>query len=118
VRAVGRRAEATAGLLLASPALVVFIIFMFVPLALTFWYSLHRYSGFGRMTYLGSQNYRDIIQDATFWKALVNTGVYTALSVPIGIALGLGAARSCPRSGCPPSTGRATGRPRSPRSSS
>lgn len=92
VRAVGRRAEATAGLLLASPALVVFIIFMFVPLALTFWYSLHRYSGFGRMTYLGSQNYRDIIQDATFWKALVNTGVYTALSVPIGIALGLGAA--------------------------
>src|SRR4029453_14251998 len=86
-----RRAEARAGLLPASPALVVFIIFMFVPLALTFWYSLHRYSGFGRMTYLGSQNYRDIIQDATFWKALVNPGVYT-LSVPIGIALGLGAA--------------------------
>ena len=26
-----------------------------------------RYSGFGRMTYLGSQNYRDVIQDATFW---------------------------------------------------
>lgn len=91
-RAVGRRAEALAGLILAGPSLVVFTIFMFVPLALTFWYSLHRYSGFGRMTYLGSQNYRDIIQDATFWKALVNTGVYTALSVPIGIALGLGAA--------------------------
>jgi multiple sugar transport system permease protein len=92
VRAVGRRAEATAGLLLAGPALVVFVIFMFVPLALTFWYSLHRYSGFGRMTFIGSQNYRDIVDDPTFWKALLNTGVYTALSVPIGIALGLGAA--------------------------
>jgi multiple sugar transport system permease protein len=91
-RAVGRRAEALAGLVLASPALVIFTIFMFVPLALTFWYSLHRYSGFGRMTFIGSQNYTDIIDDPTFWKALLNTGVYTALSVPIGIALGLGAA--------------------------
>jgi multiple sugar transport system permease protein len=91
-RAVGQRAEATAGLVLASPALVIFTIFMFVPLALTFWYSLHRYSGFGSMTFIGSQNYLDIVDDATFWRALLNTGVYTALSVPIGIGLGLGAA--------------------------
>ncbi len=87
-----RRAESAAGLILASPALLVFTVFMFVPLVLTFWYSLQRYSGFGRMRFIGVQNYRTIIGDDTFWTALVNTALYTAVTVPLGIALGLGAA--------------------------
>lgn len=87
-----RRAEALAGIVLASPALLVFTVFMFVPLALTFWYSLHRYSGFGRMSFLGLDNYRDILADDTFWTALLNTALYTLIAVPLGIALGLGAA--------------------------
>lgn len=86
------RAEKWAGLILASPALLVFTIFMFVPLALTFWYSLHRYSGFGSMRWLGLQNYQNILQDDTFWHALLNTVLYTAITVPLGIGFGLGAA--------------------------
>lgn len=86
------RAERLAGLILASPALVVFTVFLFVPLALTFWYSLQRYSGFGRMRWIGLQNYRTVATDATFWRALVNTIAYTAITVPLGIALGLGVA--------------------------
>lgn len=92
VRRTGNRAEALAGLVLASPALLVFTVFMFVPLALTLWYSLHRYSGFGTMTWLGTENYRDIAGDETFWRALLNTVVFTGISVPLGIALSLGAA--------------------------
>lgn len=95
VRRVGsaaRRAEAWAGLILASPALLIFTVFMFVPLVLTFWYSLHRYSGFGRMTWLGAENYRDILEDATFWTALGNTVLYTVIAVPLSVGLGLGAA--------------------------
>jgi ABC-type sugar transport system permease subunit len=65
---------------------------MFVPIALTFWYSLHRYSGFGRLRWLGLENYRTIATDATFWTALRNTVTFTAISVPLSIALGLGAA--------------------------
>ena len=87
-----RRSERNAGLILVSPALLFFTVFMFIPLVLTFWYSLHRYSGFGRMRFIGLQNYRSIVGDDTFWKALVNTVVYTVITVPIGIALGLGAA--------------------------
>jgi len=86
------RAERWAGLVLASPALLVFTVFMFVPLVLTVWYSLHRYSGFGRMRWLGAQNYSDIVADPTFWKALVNTVGFTAFSVPLSIVLGLSAA--------------------------
>ncbi len=92
VRSAGARAEAWAGLVLASPALLVFTVFMFVPLVLTFWYSLNAYSGFGSMQFLGAENYTTILHDSTFWKALVNTVVFTAVSVPLGIALGLGAA--------------------------
>ena len=88
----GRRAEAWAGLVLASPALLIFTVFMFVPIVLTFWYSLHKYSGFGTMTYLDVQNYEAILKDKTFWKSLFNTVIFTGISVPLGIALGLGAA--------------------------
>jgi ABC-type sugar transport system permease subunit len=72
-RRAGAKAERWAGLILASPALLVFTVFMFVPLVLTFWYSLHRYRGFGTMRWVGAENYRAIAQDATFWKALLNT---------------------------------------------
>ncbi len=91
-RSAGRRAEAWAGVVLASPALLVFTVFMLVPVALTFWYSLHRYSGFGRMRWLGLENYRDIAADSTFWTALVNTVLFTAVSVPLGVGFGLAAA--------------------------
>lgn len=87
-----RRAERWAGLAMVSPALLVFSVFMFVPIGMTFWYSLHKYSGFGRMRWLGAENYRTILGDATFWAATKNTLLYTAITVPIGIVAGLAAA--------------------------
>mgnify|MGYP000668597098 FL=1 len=92
VRSTGARTERRAGLILAGPALLVFTVFMFVPLMLTFWYSLHRYRGFGTMQWLGAQNFVEIFHDNTFWKALINTVLFTAVSVPLGIVLGLGGA--------------------------
>lgn len=86
------RAERWAGFVLASPALLVFTVFMFVPLVLTVWYSLHRYSGFGRMRWLGADNYSTILHDATFWRAGLNTVVYAAVMVPLSICFGLAAA--------------------------
>jgi len=71
---------------------LVFTVFMFVPLVLTFWYSLHRYRGFGTMQWLGAQNFVEIFHDNTFWRALINTVLFTAVSVPLGVVLGLGGA--------------------------
>ena len=87
-----RRAEALAGYVLAGPAILFFALFMFIPIALTFWYSLHKYSGFGKMKWLGLDNYKNILHDDIFWKAAFNTVLYAAITVPIGIACGLGAA--------------------------
>lgn len=92
VTTAARRAEAWAGVILASPALVVFVVFMFIPLGLTLWYSFNRYSGFGAMRFIGAENYQEILQDDTFWRALLNTAVFTLIQVPIGLGLGLGIA--------------------------
>ncbi len=99
-------------------ALLVFTVFMFVPLAMTVWYSLNRYSGFGRMRFLGLDNYRQIAGDPTFWQALLNTVVLTAITVPLGIVLGLGprccSTGRCPRAAC---SGRSSTCPSSSRAS-
>lgn len=79
-------------MVLASPALLIFTMFMFVPLTLTLWYSLNEYSGFGSMSFVGGENYARIVTDTTFWRAAINTVVYTGIVVPLGISLGLGAA--------------------------
>ncbi|WP_336922847.1 carbohydrate ABC transporter permease [Aquipuribacter sp. SD81] len=92
LRPTARRAEAVAGALLAAPATLVFVVFMFVPLALTLWFSLHEWGGFGPMTWVGGENYTEIAGDPVFWKAFGNTIVFTVLTVPLGMALGLLAA--------------------------
>lgn len=91
-RGTARRAEAWAGAVLAGPAVAVFAVFMFVPLLLTAWFSLHEWGGFGPMTWVGGRNYAEIARDPTFWMAFGNTVVFTGVSVPLGVATGLGAA--------------------------
>jgi multiple sugar transport system permease protein len=49
------------------------------------WISLNRYD-LHSMDYVGLENYRRLIQkDPLFWKALSNTVIYAAVSVPLGI---------------------------------
>lgn len=91
-RGTAARAEAWAGAVLAGPAVVVFAVFMFVPLVLTAWFSLHEWGGFGPMTWVGLRNYTEMAGDPVFWTAFGNTVVFTVVSVPLGIAAGLGAA--------------------------
>ena len=87
-----QRGEALAGLLLTTPALVVFAVFMFVPLALTAYYSVTDYSGFGRPRVVGLANFTELAGDPLFWRSLGNTAVFTVLVVPLSIAGGLGLA--------------------------
>lgn len=91
-RRPGARAEALAGAGLVLPALVVFAVFMFWPLALTGWFSLHDYSGFGDLRWTGADNYTRLATDGAFGRSLANTALFTALSVPLGVGLGFAAA--------------------------
>ncbi|MEU2657294.1 sugar ABC transporter permease [Streptomyces sp. NPDC007325] len=79
-------------MLFAAPAVTVFAVFMFWPLIQVFWLSFQKTSGFGIAQWIGIDNYREILGDAVFWQALLNTSLYTLLSVPLCLVAGLGAA--------------------------
>jgi ABC-type sugar transport system permease subunit len=73
-----------------SPALILICAFVVVPMVLTFWISLHRWSMFTPLTemeFVGTDNYRSVLTSASHLAALRNTVVYVGLSAAVTIPL-------------------------------
>lgn len=87
------RAEAVAGYALAAPAFLLIVALIMVPtlgvfvIAVTDWQF-----GARTLNFVGLENFRELIGDATFRAALVNTLLYVAVTVPATLGLGLGIA--------------------------
>lgn len=77
------------GLLFISPWLVGFVAFLLYPILYTIRIGFTQYSGFGEPVWTGLDNYRQMIHDDVFWKALGNTLYYTALAVPVGVVVAM-----------------------------
>jgi ABC-type sugar transport system permease subunit len=75
------------------PFLLLFAIFLLYPLARSVVLSLYRSSGPREASFIGLGNYRFILRDIIFWKAVLNTVVFTAgfllLQIPLALALAL-----------------------------
>ena len=89
------------GLAFLSPWLIGFVGFMALPIGLSFYYSLSNYPLYEPPTYIGSENYADLLWapdgkggygDALFWKSLKNTAYFAALSLPMMMLVSLGLA--------------------------
>ena len=91
-RPAAMRREALTGYLLISPNLIVFGVFMLLPLVLTFVISTQETSGLGPAEWIGLGNYTELASDGIFWRSLANTVGYAAVTVPLGLALGLAVA--------------------------
>jgi len=86
---IRQRQTLTAYTFLAVP-LLFFLIVRLLPTLVAFRLSLFRYSILRpEQPFLGFANYLRLAQDETFHRALVNTGLYTLITVPVQIALGL-----------------------------
>jgi multiple sugar transport system permease protein len=72
-----------------APNMVVFTVFLFVPMLLAVYMSFNEWSLIESPTFIGLGNYVQMVQDPQFWQALGNTLLYTAGTVPANIALGL-----------------------------
>lgn len=75
-----------------GPSASIFTLFMFLPVALTFLLSLQRSSGLGPSEFIGLANYGELLGDSVFRRAFVNTVVFTGVTVPASLGLGLGLA--------------------------
>ena len=78
------------GVLLA-PGLIVFAMFTVYPIFRLLWMSFCDWS-FGSMfnqPWIGLGNYYDVLGDSTFWIVFVNSMVYTLITVPGQMAIGL-----------------------------
>ena len=78
---------------LAAPAVVLMALMLVGPTLAVVALAFTDYQlGAQSLEWIGLGNFRDLVNDRTFWKSLSNTLLYAAIVVPGSVALGLGAA--------------------------
>lgn len=82
-----------------GPFLIVFGVFMVVPLLQSVVLSVQQTYGPNYTVFVGLANFRNLLRDSDFWLAARNTFVYTAGSVIIQLPLSLGLAMLLNRPG-------------------
>ena len=90
-RSIGseRVREALVGYAFVFLPIASFLVFFFYPLGYAFYISYFDWGPLGKIESLGLENYRDLADDELFHRALKNTLRYTAIVVPLQMALGL-----------------------------
>lgn len=82
--------QARAGYFFIAPSMIIFTLFVFIPLLASFAFSLMKTNlMFRNISFLGLDNYITLFTDSRCWNALVNTVYYTICVVPIQVILAL-----------------------------
>lgn len=88
-----RVGEVAFAALLLAPSIVIFGTFTVYPLIKTFYLGFYRSDPFGlSSTYVGFDQYLDVLKSAKFHRSLITTGLFALFTVPTGLVLGLGLA--------------------------
>lgn len=82
-----RRKEAIAGYLFIAPWVIGFVVLILGPIIASFYLSFTTYQVVKPPVWSGLHNYRNLIHDALFWKAMKVTTTYVAISLPLTLAL-------------------------------
>jgi len=75
--------------LMIAPLMLGLLIFYIWPIFQAFYFSFTSWGAFGKYHWVGLENYQSLAQNPDLGRALVNTLIYTLLSVPGGIALSI-----------------------------
>jgi raffinose/stachyose/melibiose transport system permease protein len=89
-----QRAEARAKwpvlVLFLPPALLVFTVFVILPMGEAAWYSFYNWNGYSLPTqWVGFKNYELIFRNSAFRQALINNGLIILISICIQVPLAL-----------------------------
>ena len=80
-----------------APALIGLVVLTIGPIIASFALSFTDWNLLGAPRFVGLRNFEKLLADPSFWRAFVNTIIFTAVSVPIGMALSLGLALALDR---------------------
>ena len=81
--------EVGAAYLFILPMFAGLLIFSIIPFFQNILYSFRKMGTFGEGTFIGLQNYQNLLKDDTFWLALRNTGFYAIVGVPLVVILSI-----------------------------
>lgn len=77
-------------LIFMPPALLLFTLFVILPMGEAAWYSLYRWNGYGTPTdFVGLRNFEILFRNAAFSQALINNGLIIVISICIQIPLAI-----------------------------
>ena len=71
------------------PNMILFFVFMIIPIFMSFYYSTVKWNGMGKPKFIDIQNYLYIFHDKVFLKYIFNTFYYTVATVPLLMVLAL-----------------------------
>jgi len=71
------------------PTVIIMLVIVIVPIFISVYYSLLDWDGLGKGTYIGLQNYKELVADERFISSVKNSLLYVALSVFIQLPISL-----------------------------
>ncbi|HLV36425.1 MAG TPA: sugar ABC transporter permease [Spirillospora sp.] len=88
---VGRRSHAKPwqAYLFILPGLLIYILFVLIPIINTFRYSFYKWTGFSEPTFIGLENYIELFGDKDFWTAISHNFFFVIFYTILPILLGL-----------------------------
>ncbi len=90
--AVRRSAAGWAAWLFVAPALTAYAVFVLRPIGLTLQYSLYEWDGIGPSTWVGLDNYRQIVSDPALYGSILHAFELIVFFSAVPVTLGLVAA--------------------------
>ncbi len=77
------------GWLFITPPLIVFSVFIFIPMGVAFFISLQKWNLLSPMKFIGLANYIKMFSSDHFWNSVMVSLLYAAGTVPVTVLLGL-----------------------------
>lgn len=65
------------------PTLLVYLVYIILPVIVSFYYSLTTYTGIGAAEFVGLKNYVTLMHDSLFWISLKNTFIILIVSIAL-----------------------------------
>lgn len=84
-----KKSDWIAAYVFIAPVTLGLIVFYIWPFIENIWFSFNDVNKFNVSTFIGMQNYQELVSDKEVWKAFWNTLKYVLITVPVGLFLSI-----------------------------